>query len=136
MKTQKYILGTLVGAITWFILGFVVYALLLGGFFESQVITDASKEPMVWWAMILGNLATAALITYIFGRWAGIRTFAAGAQGGAVIGFFLSLGINSMMYSMTTLSTLTGHLSDVIVYTVISAVVGGVVGWILGMGSE
>ncbi len=70
MDTQKFTIGTLVGGIVYFLLGYLVYGLLLAGFFQSHSVAVAGSmkkmEEFVWWALILGNFAGAALLTYIF----------------------------------------------------------------------
>lgn len=138
MDTKKFIMGTLVGGIVYFILGFVFYAVLFQGFFEanSGSATGVMKTDMAWWPLILGNLASAALITYIFLKWAEIKTFAGGLKGGAVIGFLLAVSFDMIMYDTTNIMTLNAALMDIVIATVMAAVVGGVIGAVLGSGKE
>ncbi len=138
MNTSKFITGSLVGGIVYFILGFVFYAILFEGFFEanSGSATGVMKTEMSWWPLILGNIALAALITYIFLHWASISTFATGLKGGAVIGFLMALGWDMIMYDTTNIMTLQGALFDVVIATVMAAITGGVIGAVLGMGSS
>ena len=86
---------------------------------------------MVWWAMIVGHLALGFLYALIFGRWAGISTFATGAKAGAVIGALISLGYSMILYGTTHVATLTAVSADIIITAVMSAIIGGVVGWYL-----
>ena len=87
---------------------------------------------MEMWAMILSNLAYAALLAYIFLQWANISTFATGAKAGAIIGLLVVIYFDLITYSMMDISTITGMIVDIIVFTVLSAVIGGVVGLVLG----
>jgi hypothetical protein len=135
MDTKKFLTGTVVGGITYFILGYLFYGVLLMDFFQSQTgsASGVSREmdEMVWWALILGNFVFAAFITYIFLKWAHISTFKSGLRAGASIGFLLSLGYNLIYYGTSNMMTLTGALADVIVGTVITALLGAVIGAVL-----
>jgi hypothetical protein len=87
---------------------------------------------MVWWALILGNLALGLLLALIFGRWGNITTLTTGAKAGAVIGLILTIAWDFIMYSMYTISDFTGIIVDILVATAIFAIVGAVVAWVLG----
>ncbi len=134
MDTKKFLTGTVVGGITYFILGFLFYGLLLADFFEAQsggADVMRAEDEMVWWALILGNFLYAAFLTYIFMKWAQISTFKSGLRAGAIIGIFLGLAYNLVYYGTSTLMTLTGALADVVLSTAIAAIVGGVIGAVL-----
>lgn len=140
MDTKKFLMGTLAGGIALFFLGYLFYGVLFMGFFEANqgTATGVMKEDMqlVWWALILGNLALGALLSYIFLKWANISTFGSGAQAAAVIGLLTSLSWDMISLATTNIGTLTGALADVAVFTVMCAIAGGVVGMVLGMGKE
>ena len=135
MDTKKFLTGTLVGGIAYFVLGFLFYGLLLADFFEANSGSASgvmrAEDEMVWWALILGNLIFAAFITYIFLKWAHISTFKSGLLGGATIGLLLGLGYNLIYYGTSNMMTLTGALVDVVVGTVMTALLGGVIGAVL-----
>ena len=135
MDTKKFLTGTLAGGVVYFLLGYLLYGLLLQGFFESQSATDANvmrpDDQMVWWALVLGNFFYAAFLTYIFLKWAHISTFKGGFRAGAAIGFLLGLAYNLIYYGTSTMMTLTGALADVVVSTAMAAIVGGVIGAVL-----
>jgi len=91
MDAKKVIMASLAGAVTLFLLGFIFYGVLLMDFFNNAAGASASvyrQEPILW-AIFLGELSTAALVTIIFGRWASIKTFMGGLKGGAIIGLLL-----------------------------------------------
>lgn len=139
MNTNKILLAGLAGGIATFIGGFVIYGIGLRPFFESHT-TDAAlklvKEPMIWWAMIAGNLVWGMLLAYIFGKWASISTFRGGAKAGALIGFLVALSSDLMMFSMNDFSDITATLVDPLANAALTAIAGGVVGWVLGMKKE
>ena len=137
MDTKKFLIGTVVGGIVLFFLGFIFYGIALAGFFESNMgsATGVSRgDDLIFWALILGNLSAAALLTYVFLLWAGINSFAAGMKGGFVIGLFWALSVDMILYATSNMMNLAAVFADVIVYTVMMTITGGVVGWVVGMG--
>ena len=135
MDTKKFLIGTLAGGVVYFFLGYLVYGLLLQGFYEANAGSATgvmrSDDEMVWWALVLGNLAFAALLTYIFLKWAHISTFKSGLRGGAAIGFFMAFSFNLIMYATTNIMNLTSAVVDIIVATIMTAIIGGVIGAVL-----
>ena len=135
MDTKKFLIGSIVGGIAHFILGFVLYGILLEGFFAANAgtATGVSKGPeeMVWWALILGSIAFGALLSYIFLKWAHISTFKGGLRAGAAIGFLLAVSFDMIYYATANIMTLSGALVDVVVATVMTALVGGIIGAVL-----
>jgi len=138
MDAKKFAIGTLVGGIAFFLLGWLMYGMLFMNYFQANVgsATGVNKEAMDMWALFLGNLAMAALFTLIFLRWAGVSTFVGGLKAGAVIGLLIALGYDLTMFGTTNIMTLGGVMMDVVVYTVMSAIAGGLIGLVLGMGKK
>ncbi len=136
MDTTKFLLGTLIGAAIFFLLGFLVYGMLLSSFFESHSVAPEGvhKESPDMIYMILSNLALGALITYIFQRWAGIKTASTGFIAGATICFLMAFFWNFMNYSMANIMDITAVLSDIVVFAILGGCVGAGVGWFLGRG--
>lgn len=138
MNTNKFIMGTLAGGITFFLVGFIIYGLALMSFFEAHAgsATGVAKADMVWWALILGNMGSAALLSYIFLKWANISSFGSGASAAAIIGFFMSLSHEMINFATTNVMDMTGACAEVIVSVVYFAIGGGVIGAVLGMGKK
>ena len=139
MDMKKFLTGTIVGGIAFFFLGYLFYGVMLAGFFSSHYATTAtikSMESIVWWALILGNVASGALLSYIFLKWANISSFGGGASGAATIGFFIGLSMDLIRFATEGMFDLTGSLADVGVMTVMYGIAGGIVGAVLGMGSK
>jgi hypothetical protein len=138
MNTNKFIMGTVAGGITFFLVGFIIYGLALMSFFEAHAgsATGVAKVDMVWWALILGNMASAGLLSYIFLKWANISSFGSGASAAAIIGFFMSLSFNMVNFATTNVTDMTGAFADVAVSVVYFAIGGGVIGAVLGMGKK
>ena len=140
MDSKKFLIGTLVGGITLFILGYLIYGLALMSFFtQHSVAPSGSMKAMsdiIWWALILGNLASGALLTYIFLKMGNVNSFGSGAGTGAAIGFFLSLSIDLMNYALQNSFDLTALFADVVIGIVMTAIAGGIIGAVLGMGKK
>ncbi len=70
---NKILLGGLAGGVVSFLLGWILYGMLLRDVLEPEYVTDIMRADteMIWWALILGNLSCGMLYSYIFGRWAG-----------------------------------------------------------------
>ncbi|MBS1554817.1 MAG: hypothetical protein JSU09_07815 [Bacteroidetes bacterium] len=136
MDAKKRILATLAGFAVYFILGFLIYGVLLMDFYASNIGTATgvmrTDADMQWWALIAGNVMMAYLLVYIFGKWANVTSFARGLKAGAMVGFIMALGFGFNMYGTTNISNLTATLVDTVVMAVMMGATGGVVGWVLG----
>jgi hypothetical protein len=139
MDAKKFLTGTVVGGIAFFFLGYLIYGMALSSFFSAHAGPSAGEKKMeeiVWWALILGNLSSGALLTYIFLKWAHITSFGSGASAAAAIGFFMSLSMDLVRFATSNSFDLTASLTDVAVGTVMTALAGGAIGAALGMGSK
>lgn len=139
MSTSKFLVGTLVGGIVYFILGFLVYAIILEGFFAAHAGTATGvmkTDEMQYWPLVLGNFGHAALLSFVFLKWANIKTFGAGLGAGFILGFLMAFGFDLVMYDTSNIMDLTAAIVDPIAYAVISGIVGGVIGGVVGMGKQ
>jgi hypothetical protein len=140
MNSQKFITGTLAGGIAYFLLGYLVYGLVLASFFGQHSVAPAGSmkamNEIVWWALILGNIAGGALLTYIFQKIGTINSFGSGASVGAGIGFFMGLSMDLIRYGTENAFDMTAMVVDVIAGVVMTAIAGGVVGIVLGRGAK
>ena len=126
---MKIIKGTVVGGIAFFLLGWLVWGILLMDFSKAnynQTIYLPENE-MIWWAMIVSNLVLALLVTLAL-NWAGAKSIVDGLKIGAIVGALYALSVDLGMYSMTTvISNLTAVVVDTLAYTVVTAVCGLVI---------
>ncbi|MFI5185889.1 MAG: hypothetical protein ACHQF0_04145 [Chitinophagales bacterium] len=132
---SKFIVGGIVGGIAYFILGWVIYGMLLKDFFTSNGATMKPNSDMVWWALIVGNLAMGFLLAYVIGK--GSASAGSGAATGFVLGLLITVGYDLIMYATAAnAGTLKGIAADIAVSAVLSAIVGAIVGAVMGMSKK
>jgi len=140
MNTNKFFVGGIIGGVTNFLLGWLVWGMLLMNFMKehtSEVGKAAmrSDENMIWWALIVANLLLGFLLSYILNK-SGATSAGAGASTAAVVGLLMSATINCFNYAFMDMGDTTAMAVDIAASTVVSAIVGGVIGWYLGMGKK
>jgi hypothetical protein len=126
---MKILRGTIFGGIAFFLLGWLVYGILLMDFVSANSNQCAARPnmEMIWWALILSNLLLALLLTLIL-NWSGAKGIMDGLKTGAIFGLILGLSMDLSLYSMTiTYNGLTLLVVDVLVYTVMMAITGLVI---------
>ncbi len=133
----RLLAATVAGGITFFVLGFVIYGLIL----ENAVMKPnmntypgLMNEMPVWIPLVLANMVSALLLAYIFEQWASIRTFVGGMKGGAIVWFLISLSFQLMFLAFMNLhKNYIPAIADVLGSVVMGAIGGGVIGAVLGM---
>lgn len=126
---MKILKGTLFGGIAYFLLGWLVYGILMMDFSLANYnqCMNRPEADMIWWAMIVSNLVYALFLTLIL-KWSGAKGLIDGLKTGALIGLLFSLTLDLSFYSMTTMFNSFGALIvDLIVSTIMAAVIGAVI---------
>ena len=134
---RKIVIAIVAGGIVYFLLGTLIYVVLLGGFYEANLgsATGVLRELPVMWALIGSQLGLAALVTWVFVH-AGVKSASDGLKAGAIFGFLFGLAISLDLYSVTNWSNVTVALIEPFVTGVRIAAGGAVIGWVLGMGDS
>ena len=134
MDIKRFIIGTVVGGITLFILGYVIFELAFADFFAANAgsATGAWKDPQVIWAIALGTLSYAALITLALGTRAGSTTIVEGLKVGAIVGFLMWFGADMIIYGVWNLSNLTATIADSLLELIRAGISGAVIAAVLG----
>ena len=133
----RVLAATVAGGVTFFVLGFVIYGLILDPMVMRPNTTPEAmklmKDPPMWAALVLGNFVAAFILAYVFDKWASIRTFAGGLTGGAILWFLIALYFQLMFAAFMNVATsYVPAVVDVIGSTILGAISGGVVGMVLG----
>jgi hypothetical protein len=137
----RVLAATIAGGIAFFAFGFVIYGLLLDPYMKAHMIQypGLMKEPMPDMVpLVLANLVNAFLFAFIFENWAGIRTFAGGLKGGALLMFLITVALDLQFLAFMNMWK-DGPLPvvlDIIGGTVLGALSGGVIGLVLGLMSS
>lgn len=126
---MKILRGTVFGGIAYFLLGWLVYGILLMDYSTAhmnQCVNKPSGE-MIWWAMIASNLISALFLTLIL-KWSGAKGILDGLKTGAIFGILFALSLDLGFWSMTNMFNNFGALVvDVLVTSVTMAVIGLVI---------
>lgn len=135
----RVLLAAVGGAVSNFLVGWVVYGMLLMDYMKANTVQYAGlmKEPPNLVIMFISGFFWALTYAYIFHRWAGIKDFKSGMMAGMVISILYGLAIDLQFLAMMNLYVgYTVILVDVAASTVMGSIMGGVVGLILGMGNK
>ena len=124
-------IGTLVGLVVLYALGWLFWVMLFTDFFAANrgSATGVYREAPVLWALILGTLLYAKLVTMTLLSRGGNLSLIDGAKAGAVVGLLLWGTADFVLFGLTNLNTLTGTIAD----TLLEAVRGGVAGAIIAL---
>lgn len=132
MNMKKLIAGGLAGGIAFFFLGWVVYGMLLMDFMSSHSRrSDAfrSEADMIFWAMIVGNLAYGFLVSFVVNRTEN-STVAQGASTGFITGLLYASAVNFVMYAQIDLFGKKVMAVDILTMAVLTAVIGALIAWV------
>jgi hypothetical protein len=126
---MRILRGTVSGGIVLFLLGWLVYGLLLMSYMTANMnqCTARPQAEMVWWAMIVSDLLFALFLTLVL-KWSGAKEILDGLKIGAIFGALVGSSMDLSFWSMTTMFNNFGALVvDVAVFALIMAVVGMVI---------
>jgi hypothetical protein len=131
---KSLLMKGLLGGVSYFFLGWIVWGMLLAGFMETHTrdtveAVARAEDAMVWWAMIAGCLAYGFLLAYVL---LSRRTmgFVPSAMVGATVGFLMSTTFDLMTHSMMDMSDIVGIAGDIVAMTVVSGVVAGIMSFV------
>ena len=126
---MKILRGTIFGGIAYFFLGWLIYGILLMNFFSSGMNNCVNRPTgeMIWWAMIVSNLALALLLTLIL-KWKKAAGIVDGLVTGAIFGALFTTMIDFSFWSM---STLYSGIGTILAEIAVTAVLYGVVGMVI-----
>ena len=133
MSSKKFLAGGLAGGIAYFLLGYLVFGILLADFMKTHSNSTAgvyrTMEDMIWWSMVVGNLAYGFLLSYVIGK-AGAHSLAGGFKTGAITALLYYIAMNCITYALMNLSDTTLLAVDIAAGTIVGGIVGAVIGWV------
>lgn len=133
MDIKKLLTGTIVGAIVAFICGYLIFGFALSSYMAENA--SAVAEPNVIF-LAAGHIVYAGLLTYIFMKWAGIKTATTGAKAGALIALLGALAFNWIWHATSPMfpGGCVATIVDAVGAGVVWALGGAAIGWVLGRG--
>ncbi len=134
MDIKRFIIGTVVGAITLYILGYLIFDLALGEFDSANAgsAIGVVKDPQVIWAVALGTLSYAALLTLAIETRGGSVTIVDGLKIAAIVGFLMWFGVDFIRYGLGNVWNLTLTFVDPLLELIRPGISGAVVAAVLG----
>ena len=130
---KKIILSTLAGTVTYFLIGGLVFGLLLANMMAewTKALGDCAVTGQPYAQIILANLVMALLLSIVLNKF-GVNTFKGGLMTSAWIVFLIAIWFDIWMFATLKAMTVNIMLIDVIANTAVGALSGGVIGWVLG----
>ena len=131
MNSKTFLIG-IAGGIIVFLAGFLIYGILLMGFFGSSMSSYPGllKEPMEIWAIGIGNIIWGILLAYFLST-VKVESGIQGAVHGASLFFLFGLGANFVFYGQYNLMPLSLALVDALCMALLGGVSGAAIGWLL-----
>ena len=134
MDIKRLVIGTVAGGIALFILGYVIWNMLFVEFFAANAgsATGVVKDSQVVWALSLGSLCYAALLTLAIGTRAGSATIVEGLKIGAIVGGLMWFAVDLTLYAVWNVSNLTAAIADSLLELIRAGISGAVIAAVLG----
>jgi hypothetical protein len=123
--------GTIAGGVVLFVLGYLIFDMAFADFYVANAgsATGVMRDGQLVWAVALGTLAYAALITYVMGHAKGPLTTGSGVVIGATVAFLTWFTVDFTLYGISNVSNLTRTIVD----PILEAVRGGAAGAVIAM---
>lgn len=137
---SKVIIAGIVGGIAYFLLGWLIFGILLSGSMDESMSEGMKavyrgEDNYLYWAFIVGNMAWGFFLAIILNKF-GVKSFMKGALNGLWIGLLMVIGFDFGMYAQFTLFDLNMIGMDMIMSPIFTAIIAGIVGLMLGMGKK
>lgn len=113
MITQRLLIGTLVGAVVFTLVGYLTYGVLFADFFANNggSATGVQRDPFDFVSLVAGQVVFGALLTIIL-IWASAANVMQGVKIAFVTGLLFFLGIDLTLYATTNIQNLKASLVD------------------------
>ena len=131
MDTKRLVIGTIVGAVMMRLVGYLIFDVAAAGFYAADAVAGTFRDAYLEWAIALGNLSLAALVTLGIESRAGAPTLTTGLMTGAVIGFLVWFGVDFILYGITNVWGLASTIVDPFLSAINIGIAGAVVAAVL-----
>jgi len=133
MDIKKLLVGTLVGAVVIYGVGYVIWDLLVGDFYDANMgsATGVNRDPQLLWAVIIGTVGYAVFITLAIVTRAGSFSIADGLKVGATVGFLMWLTVDFFFLGIQNVSTPIIAVIDPLLEAVHAGIAGAAIAAVL-----
>jgi hypothetical protein len=133
MNIKRLTIGSVVGTITLYLLGELIWGNLFVEFFDANAgsAIGVDRESQIVWAVVVGSLFYAVLLTLALESRSASKSLVDGLKIGAVVGALLWGTTDFILFGATNLSTLTGVVADTILEGIRGGITGGVIAAVL-----
>ena len=137
MDTKRFATGTIVGGVVLMAFGWLIFSKLFAAFYAANAgsATGVDRTDQIVWAVAVGNLAYAALVTLVV-QWRGSSvTIGKGAATGAIVGFLIWCTVDFIFYGSSNIATLTRTIVDPLLEIVHGGIGGAAIAAVLRGGA-
>ncbi|MBI2729889.1 MAG: hypothetical protein HYX40_03910 [Sphingobacteriales bacterium] len=133
----KTLLGALLAAVLAFLLGWLIFGILLMDFYTSNMTSYAGlvKNPPDMAPIAVANLVWGLMLAYIFNL-GNVNSPGKGFTTGLILTLLMTLGFDLFMYAQFNLYSTKLIGVDVVANALFGGVIGAVLGWWFGRGSK
>ena len=133
MNIKRLSIGSVVGAITLYLLGMLIFVILFADFFDanSGSAVGVDRDTPIVWALIISSLFYAVLLTLALESRSTSKSIVDGLMIGAVVGALLWGTADFIIYGITNLNNLTATIADILLEGVHGGIAGGVIAAVL-----
>jgi len=134
MDIKRFIIGTVVGAITLLVLGYLIFDMAFGEFYAANggSATGLVRDNQLMWPVALGSISYAALLTLAIGTRGGSVEILDGVKTAAVVGFLLWFTVNFIFYGNLNVSNLTLTIVDPLLELIRAGIGGAAIAAVFG----
>lgn len=138
MNIKRLSIGTVVGAIVLYVLGYVIWEMLFAGYFEANAgsAMGVAREAPVQWALIVAALLYGLTLTLALEGRSASASIVDGLKVGVVVGLLLWGTADFTMFALTNLDNLNATIADTLLEGVHAGITGAVIAAVLGMVGE
>ena len=132
MNIKKMLVAGTVGGVLFFLLGWLVYGILLKDYFfnNTGAAGHLDRVDVQLATVFLGSLLHGFVYAYVFTR-ANVASLKDGMITGGIIGFLMVSAVDCMMYGTTLILSKHSLVGEILASTSIAIVVGALMGWVL-----
>ncbi|MGA8203898.1 MAG: hypothetical protein WB812_05225 [Woeseiaceae bacterium] len=132
MNAKRLAIGSVVGAISLYLLGMLFWVYLFADFFNANGggAVGVTRPAMIQWALVVGTLLYGVLVTLTL-EWRGSKSVVGGLITGAIVGALLWGTGDFTHYALNTMNNLAATVADTVLEGVRGGVTGAIVAFVL-----